>query len=200
EGTDIKPGVSDVPSYKFDSDNESWGDSEDESNYINDDDNANDDDSENEDDDGNDAHDSERTDLDDDDKNPSFTLKDYDEEEHDEEYESNDAYENMYEEEDVDLYKDVEARSSEETEATMRLNGCMTLRKYLLPIVTIKAKIDVVDEIRKALTPYQWSIFEKTCFRHWLDVRLKNNSQLLIHTLLTRMVDGKANELSFLIL
>nr|GEW23115.1 hypothetical protein [Tanacetum cinerariifolium]GEX18540.1 hypothetical protein [Tanacetum cinerariifolium] len=69
-----------------------------------------------------------------------------------------------------------------------------------VPIVTIKAKIDVVDEIRKALTPYQWSIFEKTCFGHWLDVRLKKNSQLLIHTLLTRMVDGKANELSFLVL
>nr|GEW43173.1 putative ribonuclease H-like domain-containing protein [Tanacetum cinerariifolium] len=108
EETGIKPGV---PSNKFDSDNESWGDSEDESDDINDDDNANYDESENEDDDGNGAHDSERTDLDDDDKNPSFTLKDYDEEEHDEEYESNDAYENVYEEEDVDLYKDVEARS-----------------------------------------------------------------------------------------
>nr|GEY83326.1 hypothetical protein [Tanacetum cinerariifolium] len=67
-------------------------------------------------------------------------------------------------------------------------------------IVTIKDKIDVVDEIRKALTPTQRSIFEKTCFGHWLDVRLKKNSQLLIHTLLTCMVDGKANELSFLVL
>nr|GFA10005.1 hypothetical protein [Tanacetum cinerariifolium] len=69
-----------------------------------------------------------------------------------------------------------------------------------VPIVTIKAKIDVVDEIRKALTPTQRSIFEKTCFGHWLDVRLKKNSQLLIHTLLTCMFDGKANELSFLVL
>nr|GFA39763.1 phospholipase-like protein [Tanacetum cinerariifolium] len=69
-----------------------------------------------------------------------------------------------------------------------------------VPIVTIKAKIDVVDEIRKALTPTQRSIFEKTCFGHWLDVRLKKNSQLLIHTLLTCMVDGKANELPFLVL
>nr|GEZ20520.1 hypothetical protein [Tanacetum cinerariifolium] len=64
------------------------------------------------------------------------------------------------------------------------------------PIVTTKVKIDVVDEIRKALTPTQRSIFEKTCFGHWP----KKNSQLLIHTLLTCMVDGKANKLSFLIL
>ncbi|GJX48562.1 phospholipase-like protein [Tanacetum coccineum] len=66
--------------------------------------------------------------------------------------------------------------------------------------VTIKAKIDVVKEIRKALTPTQVEIFKKTCFGHWLDVGLKKNSQLLIHTLLTCMVDGKANELSFLVL
>ncbi|GKA10437.1 hypothetical protein Tco_0689870 [Tanacetum coccineum] len=64
--------------------------SKDESDDINDDDNANDDDNKNEDDDGNDAHDSERTNSNDDDENPSFTLKDYDEEEHDEEYESDD--------------------------------------------------------------------------------------------------------------
>ncbi|GJW56374.1 hypothetical protein Tco_0103105, partial [Tanacetum coccineum] len=98
-----------------DSDNESWGDRADESNDINDndndDDNANDDDSENEDDDGNDAHDSKRTNSDDDDENPSFTLKDYDKEEHDEEYESNDDNENVFEEEDDDLYKDVDVRS-----------------------------------------------------------------------------------------
>ncbi|GJU41535.1 RNA-directed DNA polymerase, eukaryota [Tanacetum coccineum] len=68
------------------------------------------------------------------------------------------------------------------------------------PTVTIKAKIDVVKEIREALTPTQVEIFEKTCFGHWLDVGLKKNSQLLIHTLLTCMVDGKANELSFLVL
>ncbi|GJW80282.1 hypothetical protein Tco_0144257 [Tanacetum coccineum] len=66
--------------------------------------------------------------------------------------------------------------------------------------VTIKAKIEVVKEIREALTPTQVEIFEKTCFGHWLGVGLKKNSQLLIHTLLTCMVDGKANELSFLVL
>ncbi|GKG33814.1 hypothetical protein Tco_0433973, partial [Tanacetum coccineum] len=63
-------------------DNESWGDSEDKSDDINDDDNTNDDDSGNEDDD-----------------------------EHDEEYESDDDYENVYEEEDDDLYKDVDVKS-----------------------------------------------------------------------------------------
>ncbi|GKA45242.1 hypothetical protein Tco_0738038, partial [Tanacetum coccineum] len=64
------------------------------------------------DDDGNsDADDNERTDSDDD-ENPSFTLKDYDKEEHDEEYESDDDYENTFEEEDDDdLYKDVDMRS-----------------------------------------------------------------------------------------
>ncbi|GKE16800.1 hypothetical protein Tco_1424377, partial [Tanacetum coccineum] len=51
---------------------------------------------------------------DDDDENPSFTLKDYDEEGHDEEYESDDDYENMFKEEDDDLYKDVNVRSSYE--------------------------------------------------------------------------------------
>nr|GEU46351.1 hypothetical protein [Tanacetum cinerariifolium] len=80
EGIGTKPGVPDVPSYKSDSDNESWGDSEDESDDINDDDeddgNINDDDSENKYGDGNDAHDSERTNLNDVDENPSFTLKD----------------------------------------------------------------------------------------------------------------------------
>ncbi|GKD48909.1 phospholipase-like protein, partial [Tanacetum coccineum] len=68
------------------------------------------------------------------------------------------------------------------------------------PTVTIKAKIEVVREIREALTPTQVEIFEKTCFGHWLGVGLTKNSQLLIHTLLTCMVDGKANELSFLVL
>nr|GEW87139.1 hypothetical protein [Tanacetum cinerariifolium] len=115
EGTGTKPGVPDVPLYESDSDNESWGDSEDESDDINDDedddDNINNDDNENEDDDGNDAHDSERTGLDDDDENLSFTLKYYDEEEYDEDYESNDDYENVYEEEDDNLYKDVDVRS-----------------------------------------------------------------------------------------
>nr|GEV24725.1 hypothetical protein [Tanacetum cinerariifolium] len=105
KGTSTKLGVPDVPSYEFDSDNKSWGDSEDESDYINDDD------SENEDDDGSDAYDIEKTDSGDDDENPSFTLKGYDEEEHDKEYESDDDNENVFEEEDDDLYKDVDVKS-----------------------------------------------------------------------------------------
>ncbi|GJT42462.1 hypothetical protein Tco_0951177 [Tanacetum coccineum] len=88
KGTGTKPGVPDVHTYDSESKNKSWGDSEDD----------NDDDS----DDGS---------KDDDDKNPSFTLKDYDEEEHDEEYESDDDNENVFEEEDDDLYKDVDVRS-----------------------------------------------------------------------------------------
>ncbi|GJU87582.1 reverse transcriptase domain-containing protein [Tanacetum coccineum] len=119
EGTGVKPGVPNVSkANSSDSDNESWGNSEDESDDVNDDDNdddnANNDDDENE--DGNDAHDSERTDSDDD-ENPSFTLKDYEEEEHDEEYvhslenyESYDDKENVHEEEDDDLYKDVDVK------------------------------------------------------------------------------------------
>nr|GEY42726.1 phospholipase-like protein [Tanacetum cinerariifolium] len=68
------------------------------------------------------------------------------------------------------------------------------------PTVTIKAKIDVFKEIREALTPTQVEVFKKTCFGHWLNVGLKKNSQLLIHTVLACMVEGKANELSFLVL
>nr|GEW38851.1 hypothetical protein [Tanacetum cinerariifolium] len=68
------------------------------------------------------------------------------------------------------------------------------------PIITIKANIDVtVKEIREALTEAQVQIFKKTCFGHWLDISLKRNNQLLIHTLLTCMVDSVANELSFLV-
>ncbi|GKC75366.1 hypothetical protein Tco_1126140 [Tanacetum coccineum] len=122
EGTGTKLGVLNVPEYQSKIDDESWGDSEDDNDDLNDDDNdddnANDDDSKGDDDkadsddDGNSyADDSERTDSGDDDENPSFTLKDYDEEEHDEEYESNDEYENVFEEENGDLYKDVDVRS-----------------------------------------------------------------------------------------
>ncbi|GJY67986.1 hypothetical protein Tco_0470968 [Tanacetum coccineum] len=69
-----------------------------------------------------------------------------------------------------------------------------------LPIITIKANIDAtVKEIRGALTDTQVQIFKKTCFGHWLDISLKRNNQLLIHTLLTCMVDSVANELSFLV-
>nr|GFB72201.1 hypothetical protein [Tanacetum cinerariifolium] len=109
EGTDVKPGVPDVlKANSSDSDNESWGNSKDESDDVNNDDNANDDDSGYEDDRGNDAHDSERNDSDDDDENPFFTLQSYDKKEHNEEYESDDDNENVYEEEDDDLYKDVD--------------------------------------------------------------------------------------------
>ncbi|GJS80802.1 hypothetical protein Tco_0747343 [Tanacetum coccineum] len=51
----------------------------------------------------------ERTDSNDDDENPSFTPKDYDEEEHDKECESDDDNENVFEEEDDDVYKDVDS-------------------------------------------------------------------------------------------
>ncbi|GJS47441.1 hypothetical protein Tco_0597562 [Tanacetum coccineum] len=88
------------------------GDSEDDNDDDSDDDSKGDDDKADSDDDGNsDADDNERTDSDDDDENPSFTLKDYDEEEHDEEYESDDDNENVFEEEDDDLYKFVHERS-----------------------------------------------------------------------------------------
>nr|GEU69612.1 retrovirus-related Pol polyprotein from transposon TNT 1-94 [Tanacetum cinerariifolium] len=50
-------------------------------------------------------------DDDDENENPSFTLKDYDEEEHDEKYESDDDNENVFEEEDDDMYKDEDVRS-----------------------------------------------------------------------------------------
>nr|GEY02672.1 hypothetical protein [Tanacetum cinerariifolium] len=76
EGTGVKPGVPDVlKEDSSDSDNDSWGNSEYESDDVHDKDN-NDDDS-----------DIEQTSIDDDDdENPSFTLKDYEEEEQDEEY------------------------------------------------------------------------------------------------------------------
>ncbi|GJZ32671.1 hypothetical protein Tco_0578107 [Tanacetum coccineum] len=91
KGTGVKPRVPDVSKAdSSDSDNESWGDSEDESDDVHDedgidDDDGNGDDSGNDDDGGNDAQDSERTNSDDD-ENPSFTLKDYKEEEQEDEY------------------------------------------------------------------------------------------------------------------
>nr|GEV10650.1 integrase, catalytic region, zinc finger, CCHC-type, peptidase aspartic, catalytic [Tanacetum cinerariifolium] len=70
KGSGVKPGVLNVSKAdSSDSDDESWDD----------------DDGGNGDDGGNDAQDSERTDSDDD-ENPSFTLKDYEEQEHDDEY------------------------------------------------------------------------------------------------------------------
>ncbi|GJV31480.1 hypothetical protein Tco_1391880, partial [Tanacetum coccineum] len=82
DGTDFESGVPNEQQRKTSGTDEETGTK---SGVPDDDDNVNDDDSENEDDDGNDAHDSERTDSDDDDENPSFILKDYGEEEHDEE-------------------------------------------------------------------------------------------------------------------
>nr|GEZ39613.1 hypothetical protein [Tanacetum cinerariifolium] len=74
EGAGVKPGVPNVlKEDSSDSDNDSWGNGEDESDDVHDEGN-NDDDS-----------DSEQTSIDDD-ENPSFTLKDYKEEEQDEEY------------------------------------------------------------------------------------------------------------------
>ncbi|GJV36896.1 hypothetical protein Tco_1409373 [Tanacetum coccineum] len=125
EGTGTKPRVLDVPTYNFKSENESWGNSKED----NDDDSKGNDDKADSDNDANSDADanSERTDSDDD-ENPSFTLKDYDEEEHDEEYESDDDYENMFEEEDDDdLYKDVDMRSlGTESEKERKGNEEMT--------------------------------------------------------------------------
>nr|GFA33290.1 hypothetical protein [Tanacetum cinerariifolium] len=85
EGTCEKPEVLDVSKDdSTDSEVESLGDSENESDDVNDDDDDDDDDSGNDDDGNNDAEDSEQTDLDD--ENPSFTLKDHKEEEQDEKH------------------------------------------------------------------------------------------------------------------
>ncbi|GJZ25112.1 hypothetical protein Tco_0562571 [Tanacetum coccineum] len=86
-GTNFESGVPDEKQRKSSGTDEGTDDNDDLNDDDNDDDNANDD------------------------ENPSFTLKDYDEEEHDEEYESNDEYENVFEEENGDLYKDVDVRS-----------------------------------------------------------------------------------------
>nr|GEV47209.1 reverse transcriptase domain-containing protein [Tanacetum cinerariifolium] len=78
----------------------------------NNDDDGDDDDSGNDDDGGNDAQDSEQTALNDD-ENPYFTLKDYEEKEQDEEYmltlekDKFDDEEKMYEEEDDDVAKEL---------------------------------------------------------------------------------------------
>ncbi|GKD11331.1 hypothetical protein Tco_1191016 [Tanacetum coccineum] len=115
EGTGMKPGDPDVSKeYSSDSDDDSWGNNEDENYDFNDedDDGGNDNDNGNDDDSGNDAQDSHQTDSDDD-ENPSFTLNDYEEEEQDEEYvhtpekDKSDDEEKMYEEEDDDVAKDL---------------------------------------------------------------------------------------------
>ncbi|GJW70818.1 integrase, catalytic region, zinc finger, CCHC-type containing protein [Tanacetum coccineum] len=115
KGTSMKPGVPDVSKEdSSDSDDDSWGNSLDENDDFNYeyDDGGNYDDSGNDDDGGNDAQDSEQTDSNID-ENPFFTLKDYEEEEQDEEYvhtpekdKSNDE-EKMYEKEDDDVTKEL---------------------------------------------------------------------------------------------
>nr|GEW29636.1 hypothetical protein [Tanacetum cinerariifolium] len=125
KGTGVKPGVPDVcKDDSFDNNNDSWGDSEEESDDVNDkdknDDGNKEDDSDN-DDDGNDDEgnddegtneDSDQTDSDDD-ENPSFTLKDYKEEEQYEEFVLNpernksDDDDKMYEEKDDDVAKEL---------------------------------------------------------------------------------------------
>nr|GFA26251.1 hypothetical protein [Tanacetum cinerariifolium] len=115
KGTCVKPRVPNMSKEdSFDSDDYSWGNSEDENDYLNDKDNdgGNDDDSGNDNNGGKDAKDSERTDLDDD-ENPYFTLKDYEEEEqykeyvHTKEKDKSDDEEKMYEEKDVDVAKEL---------------------------------------------------------------------------------------------
>ncbi|GJR45477.1 hypothetical protein Tco_1313580 [Tanacetum coccineum] len=83
EGTDTQPGVPNVPTYESESDNESWGDSQDDEGNDGDSDDDNDgDDSKNDDDRNSDADDSERTDSDSDEEvNPNLNLKDDEEEE-----------------------------------------------------------------------------------------------------------------------
>ncbi|GKD76387.1 hypothetical protein Tco_1339008 [Tanacetum coccineum] len=115
DGVGSQPKVLDESEDKTTGSDEGTDDNDDEGDNDDDDDDASkgDDDKADSDDDGNsDADDNERADSDNDDENPSFTLKDYDEEEHNEDYESDDDYEHMFEEEDDDdLYKDVEVRS-----------------------------------------------------------------------------------------
>ncbi|GJR76553.1 hypothetical protein Tco_0088918 [Tanacetum coccineum] len=108
EGADFESEVLDEQTGKT----KDTSNSEDESDDVHDEDDGNDDDSGNDDDGGNDAQDSEHTDLDDD-ENPSFTLKVYEEEEQDDEYvhtlemDKSDDEEKMYEEEDDDVAKEL---------------------------------------------------------------------------------------------
>ncbi|GKE52437.1 hypothetical protein Tco_1487593 [Tanacetum coccineum] len=114
DGTDLESRVPDEQQRKTSGTNEGTNDNDDDSEDDNDDDvsKGDGDKADNNDDDGNEAHDSKRTDSDDDDENPPFTLKDYNEEKHDEKYEYDDDNENVFEEEDDDdLYKDVDVRS-----------------------------------------------------------------------------------------
>ncbi|GJS65405.1 hypothetical protein Tco_0679969 [Tanacetum coccineum] len=120
EGTGVRPGVPDVSkSDSFESDNKSWGDSDDDNESDDNDDEG----SENDDDSGNDAQDSKRIDSDEE-ENPNLNLNvDEEEETQKEEYvhtidysvptdeETDDAHMEFDDEEYDDLYKDVNVRS-----------------------------------------------------------------------------------------
>ncbi|GKB66685.1 hypothetical protein Tco_0928097 [Tanacetum coccineum] len=90
EGTGTKPGVPDIHKDNSESDNESWGDNQDDESNDDDDSDDNDgdnkdDNNKNDDDGDSDADDSERIDSDDD-VNATFNLKDNEEETNEEEY------------------------------------------------------------------------------------------------------------------
>nr|GEX54765.1 hypothetical protein [Tanacetum cinerariifolium] len=101
-----------VPKYHSESENKSWGYSEDDDNNDDDSDDASNDESENDadsdDDVDNDASDSKRTDSDDD-ENPTFTLKDDKEEEYEDEFFHTQKM-MMKKKEYEELYKDVNVR------------------------------------------------------------------------------------------
>ncbi|GKB62121.1 hypothetical protein Tco_0918307 [Tanacetum coccineum] len=84
DGTDFESGVPGEKQPRHLSENESWGDGDDNDEYSNGDSKGDDDKADRNDDGNSDADDNERNDSDDDDENPSLTLKYYDEEEHDE--------------------------------------------------------------------------------------------------------------------
>nr|GEV26013.1 hypothetical protein [Tanacetum cinerariifolium] len=140
---------------------ESKGNSEDEG-----DDNKNDDDSANDNDGGNNAHDSEWNNSDDR-ENPSFTLKDYEEEKHDDEY---DDEENVDEEEYDDLYKDVNVKSLGATESSKQSSSISSdiTSKFLnldnvspvvdefaftAPIPTVPPTITMIIPLLQLMTP-----------------------------------------------
>nr|GEU44590.1 hypothetical protein [Tanacetum cinerariifolium] len=118
ERTGNKPGISDVPKYLSESENESWGDSgDDESNdYESDEVTKNDDEDDDDESDANDdkeGSDSEKTDFNKD-ENLNVNMNDDDEEEeHEEEYvRTPDSFEFNDDDEEYDeLYKDVNVRS-----------------------------------------------------------------------------------------
>nr|GEU47389.1 hypothetical protein [Tanacetum cinerariifolium] len=107
KGADFESEIPDEQASKTKDTSEGTGDSEDESDDVYDeDDNDDDDDSGNDDDGGNATQDSEQTDSDDD-ENPSFTLKDYEEYVLTPERDKSKDEDKMYEEEDDDVAKEL---------------------------------------------------------------------------------------------